>query len=116
MLVSEGLLRAGPPYLTHPHPHTGPDGYQWTESGIPVNRAGAGEGDVEAAVQPGGDVATALYFGPFSGVADAHRQLREQIEAAGLKPGAAPREVYHTSPEDTDPDNHVTELVWPLEA
>jgi effector-binding domain-containing protein len=114
VLLSEGLLQAGAPYFTHPHPDR--DGVQWTESGIPVNRAGAGQGDVEAAVQPGGDVATAFYYGPFSGLADAHRQLRQQIEAAGLKPGLAAREVYHTAPEDTDPDNHVTELIWPLEA
>lgn len=114
VLLSEGLLQAGPPYSTHPHPDR--DGVQWTESGIPVNRAGAGEGDVEAALQPGGDVATALYFGPFSGLADAHRQLGEQIEAARLHPSPAPREVYHTAPEDTDPDHHITELIWPLEA
>jgi effector-binding domain-containing protein len=114
VLVSEGLLQAGPPYFTHPHPDR--DGVQWTESGIPVNRAGAGGDDVEAAVQPGGDVATAVYYGPFSGLADAHRQLRQQIEAAGLKPGPAAREVYHTAPEDTDPANHVTELIWPLES
>ena len=114
VLQSEGLLQAGPPYFTHPHPDR--DGVQWTESGIPVNRAGASEGDVKAAVQPGGDVATTLYFGPFSGLADAHRQLRDQIEAAGLKPGPAPRDVYHTAPEDTDPDDHITELIWPLEA
>jgi effector-binding domain-containing protein len=114
VLMSEGLLQAGPPYYTHPHPDG--DGVQWTESGVPVNRAGAGAGAVEAAVQPGGDAATALYFGPFSGLTDAHRQLREQIEAAGLRPGPGPRDVWHTSQEDTDPDNHVTELIWPLEA
>ena len=113
VLLNEGLLQAGPPYFTHPHPDR--DGVRWTESGIPVNRAGTGEGVVEAAVQPGGDVATALYFGPFRGLGHAHRQLREQIEAAGLNPGPAPRQVYHTAPDDTDPDNHVTELIWPLE-
>ena len=114
VLLSEGLLQAGPPYFTHPHPDR--DGVHWMEFGIPVNGAGAGHGEVEAAVQPRGDVATAFYYGPFSGLADAHRQLRQQIEAAGLRPGLAAREVYHTAPEDTDPDNHVTELIWPLEA
>lgn len=29
--------------------------------------------------------------------------------------GPAPPEVYHTAPEDTDPDDHITELVWLLE-
>jgi effector-binding domain-containing protein len=114
VLMGEGVLQAGPPYYTHPHPD--PDGVRRTEAGIPVNRAGDGDGDVEAAVQPGGDVATAVYYGPFSGLADARRQLRQQIEATGLRPGPALREVYHTAPEDTDPDNHVTELIWPLEA
>jgi effector-binding domain-containing protein len=113
-LVRQGLLQAGPPYYTHPHP--GANGVQWTEAGIPVNRAGAAEGPVQAAIRRGGDVATALYYGPFSGLPDARAQLRQQIEATGLKPGPALREVYHTAPEETDPDNHVTELIWPLDA
>ena len=91
-------------------------GVRWTESGIPVNRAGSGEGQVEASVQSGGEVATALYFGPFRGLSDARRQFREQIEAAGLRPGCDPREVYQTAPEDTGPENHITELIWPIGA
>lgn len=114
VLLAEGLLQAGPPYFSYEEADR--DGVRWTESGIPVNRAGSGEGQVEASVQPGGEVATALYFGPFRGLSDARRQLREQIETAGLRPGSDPREVYQTAPEDTDPENHITELIWPIGA
>lgn len=112
-LLSQGLVQAGPPYGLAEEPDG--DGTHDVEWGIPTSAPGRAEGGVEAAVQPGGPVATAFYYGPFSGLPDAHRQLGEQIAAAGLIVAGPARDLYHTAPEETDPDHHVTELVWPLE-
>src|SRR5262245_856708 len=42
VLLAEGLLQAGPPYFSHPEADR--EGVAWTEAGIPVHRAGVGEG------------------------------------------------------------------------
>lgn len=112
-LIAQGLMQAGPPYESRGEADD--EGMSWVEVGIPVNRDGISEGAVEAAVLPGGDVATALYAGPFRGLPAAHQQLRTEIDAGGLRTAGAPRVLYHTAPEETDPDNHLTELVWPVE-
>lgn len=112
VMLSEGLLQAGPPYGQFEQPDAA--GPHTVEFGIPTSDLGRGEGEVEAAEQPGGVAATAFYYGPFSGLRDAHRLLGEQIAAAGLTAAGSMREMYHTAPEETDPDHHVTELIWPL--
>lgn len=111
-LLRQGLVQAGPPYGSAEEPDQ--DGMHEVEWGIPTSAPGRSEGEVEAAVQPGGPVATAFYYGPFSGLPDAHRQLREQIAALGFTAAGPARLLYHTAPEETDPDHHVTELVCPL--
>lgn len=114
VLLSQGLVQAGPPYGSAEEPDR--EGMHAVEWGIPTGTLGHAEGDVEAVEQPGGPVATAFYYGPFSGLPDAHRQLAEQIAAMGLTAAGPARMLYHTAPEETDPDHHVTELVCPLQA
>jgi AraC family transcriptional regulator len=112
-LVRQGLRQAGPPYCSYRD--FDERGLMHAESGIPVDRAGLTDGRVEPGVLPGGDVASVLYTGPYAGVGDAHRQLRSEMEAAGLTAVGEPRDVYVTSPDATpDPEDYVTEVVWPI--
>ena len=111
VLENQGLLSAGPPYLTSV------ESGGW-EAGVPVDRAGVAEGRVVPGVLPGGEVASAYFAGNIYDVEKVEAvvaNLRSQIEAAGLEPAGPLRWVYLTAPELTqDPDNHYTELHWPV--
>jgi hypothetical protein len=109
-LERQGLASAGPPY-TRFHPGG------W-EAGVPVDRAGISEGRVVPAVLPGGDVASAYFAGNFWDTEKFEAviaNLRTHIKAAGIEPAGALRWTWLTAPELTpDPDNHYTELHWPV--
>ena len=72
---------------------------------------------IELVVCPAGRAVVHTYVGDFTGLCDAWRHLWESLEADGIRPRGEPREHYETSPEEVDdPSEHVTRLVWPLEA
>jgi effector-binding domain-containing protein len=120
-LERQGLASAGPPYtvfgeeLSPGHEQLDPDGW---EAGIPVDRAGIPEGRVIPAVLPGGEVASAYFTGNWADVKKLEAviaNLRTQIEAAGLEPSGALRWIWLSDPAVTpDPENHYTELHWPV--
>lgn len=113
VLNLQGLSQAGPPYYSAGEPDD--EGCRNLESGIPVGTAGVADGEVEAAVLPGGDVASVLYRGRYEGIDAAYRQLWKSIEEAGLQPGGEPRDSYLTSPDATpDPEDYLTEVLWPV--
>lgn len=113
ILNRQGLKQAGPPYFSAGEPDD--HGCSTTESGIPVNAPGQREGEVEAAVQRGGDVASLLYRGPYEGIEAAYRQLWTEIDEQGFRPTGEPRDSYLTSPDATpDPDDYLTEVIWPI--
>jgi DNA-binding transcriptional MerR regulator len=109
----QGLTQAGPPYFSAAEPDDA--GERSFESGIPVDRAGTAEGEVEPGVLPGGDVASVLYTGSFDGIDLAYRELWKQLTDAGFVPAGEPRDSYLSDPETTaDPQNHFTEVIWPV--
>ncbi|HEV8460893.1 MAG TPA: MerR family transcriptional regulator [Gaiellaceae bacterium] len=57
------------------------------------------------------------YVGEFIGLHEAWRLFWQTLRVDGIEPRGVPREHYETSPEEVnDPSEHVTRLVWPLEA
>lgn len=113
VLSLQGLTQAGPPYFSAGEPDD--EGQRSIESGIPVGSAGVADGEVEAAVLVGGDVASLLYRGRYEGIDAAYRQLWKSIQEAGLRPTGEPRDIYLTSPDATpDPENYLTEVLWPV--
>jgi effector-binding domain-containing protein len=106
----QGLASAGPPYTLFLDAG-------W-EAGVPVDQAGTSDGRVIPATLPGGDVASAYFAGnvfDWEKVEAVVANLRAQIEAAGLEPASPLRWIWLTAPELTpDPDNHYTELHWPV--
>lgn len=117
----QGLASAGPPYtvfgeeLSPGHQTLEEDGW---EAGVPVDRVGTPEGIVIPAVLPGVEVASAYFTGDWGDVDKVKAvitNLRTQIEAAGLQPAGPLRWIWLTDPTVTpDPDNHYTELHWPV--
>lgn len=113
VLNRQGLTQAGPPYFSAGEPDD--EGRRRIESGIPVGQVGADDGEVEAAMLPGEDVASVLYRGRYDGIDAAYRQLWKSIEATTLRPAGEPRDVYLTSPAATpNPDDYLTEVLWPV--
>jgi effector-binding domain-containing protein len=120
-LERQGLASAGPPYtifseeMSPGHQQIEPWGF---EAGMPVDRAGVPEGQVIPAILPGGEVASAYFAGNMMDVEKVKAviaNLRTQLEAAGLEPSGPLRWIWLTAPEHTpDPDNHYTELHWPV--
>ncbi|GAA4983085.1 GyrI-like domain-containing protein [Actinopolymorpha pittospori] len=120
-LEHQGLAAAGPPYtvfgeeLSPGHQEPKADGW---EAGVPVDRAAVPEGHVIPAVLPGGEVASAYFSGNWADVEKVEAviaNLRAQIEAAGLELGGPLRWIWLSDPTVTpDPDNHYTELHWPV--
>ncbi|MBO0713118.1 MAG: GyrI-like domain-containing protein [Acidimicrobiales bacterium] len=110
----QGLNLAGPPYWICPDGTDERGGWRW-EAGVPVSQAGVGDGRVDAAVLPGGEVASIYYRGGFERAGEVNAYLRGEIEAAGLTPEGEVRWIGLTDPaEVSDPEDHYSELVWPV--
>lgn len=107
----QGLASAGPPYTLFL------ESAGW-EAGVPVDRAGVPEGRIIPAVLPGGEVASAYFSGniwDWEKVEAVIANLQTQLEAAGLEPAGPLRWIWLTDPALTpDPENHYTELHWPV--
>jgi effector-binding domain-containing protein len=82
------------------------------DAGVRVDgEVGAG-GGVRAATTPGGRVATAAYWGPFSGLPEVHRRIRDWCTANGHMPAGTNWEIYgHWS---DDPNEQRTDVFWLL--
>ena len=58
---------------------------------------------MEAAVLPGGDVASVIYRGPYSGVGTAYEAVQEWLRQNGYKVSGEPWESYLDGPEVAEP-------------
>lgn len=110
----QSLSLAGPPYWTCSEKASEQGTMRW-EAGVPVDRMGSAEAEVQAALLPGGEVASIYYRGSFDRAGEVNLYLRGAIEAAGLKPEGDVRWIGLTDPAETpNPEDHYSELVWPL--
>jgi DNA-binding transcriptional MerR regulator len=72
---------------------------------------------MELVTCPAGRHVVHTYVGEFMGLHEAWRLFWETLRFDGVEPKGPPREHYETDPaEVNDPSEHVTRLVWPLEA
>jgi effector-binding domain-containing protein len=85
------------------------------EIGAVVDRDVAPAGRVTSGSLPAGEVARAVYHGPYDGLADAYDELAAWIAAQGRTPAEDTWEVYLTGPEaGSDASAWATECFWPL--
>lgn len=82
------------------------------EAGVRVAGEVAAGGGVRGIATPAGTVATATYWGPFNGLPEVHRRIREWCAAQGQTPAGTSWEVYgHWS---DDPNEQRTDVHWLL--
>jgi effector-binding domain-containing protein len=111
-IVSNGGKVVGPPFGRY-HDTTG-DEFD-VEVGVPVAAALHGTDNIKADKLPASEVATLKYVGPYDGLQEAHRALREWVETNGKKPAGPAWESYvsrKASPSDTT--ENVTKLYLPI--
>jgi effector-binding domain-containing protein len=107
-----GAPLAGRPFIRYLS--TGP-GLWSIEGGCVVASAAPGEGEVEAAVLPGGSAIVAMHGGSYDTMTDTYAEMHRWAEQNGFHVGSAPWESYITDPaEHPDPANWRTEIYWPL--
>ncbi|HTZ23887.1 MAG TPA: GyrI-like domain-containing protein [Streptosporangiaceae bacterium] len=84
------------------------------EVGVQVTRSFEPAGHVVASALPGGLVATATHTGPIAKIGDAHRAVRDWINANGHRPAGPYWEIYG----DPDPTtgHFDVEVFWSLAA
>jgi effector-binding domain-containing protein len=92
--------------------HPEESGQYVLDAGVRVDgEVGAG-GGVRIAATPGGRAATVAYWGPFSGLPEVHRRVRDWCAANGDVPAGATWEVYgHWS---DNADDQRTDVFWLL--
>jgi len=92
------------------------DGVVDLKVGWPVSGTVEPPAPIELYRCPAGRAVVNVYHGDFPGLHAAWRQLYETLRADGIEPQGEMREHYETSPEEvSDPSEHVTRLVWPLD-
>jgi DNA-binding transcriptional MerR regulator len=85
--------------------------------GWPINTTEQPPAPIERYTIGAGRAAVYRFVGDYSELHVAWRRMHEAVRAQGFEPKGAPRECYETSPEEvSDPSEHRTLLVWPLEA
>lgn len=109
-----GYTMVGPP-LTR-YVSWGP-GLISLEAGLPVAPGANGEGDIQLGELPAGRAVTTVHTGPYDGLGDAHAAVEKWIAAEELEVAGAPWEVYLTDPgEVPNPDEWMTQIVWPVQS
>ena len=110
-LAASGVTPVAPPFLVASPPRAGA---MDIELGVPCASPPAA-GDLFAGTLPGGRAAVTTYRGPYDAIGPTYEALSRWIFTNGHTMAGPPREVFLTGPEDVaSPDEHVTELVWPI--
>lgn len=111
-LAAQGIAPVGP-WFTH-HLKMDPAIFDF-EICVPIGRAVAAVGRVQAGELPAAKVARTVYRGPYEGLGAAWQEFMAWIADNGLTPRADLWEIYAAGPESSpDPANWRTELVRPL--
>jgi len=102
---------AGPPYVAYYN-----DDMEDLdiEIGFPVARELPGRGEIEAGETPSGRVATCVHVGPYSDIEPAYEALAHWVDENGYEPTGVAYEFYLNDPEETPPEELMTEIMFPL--
>jgi effector-binding domain-containing protein len=112
-LAQQHIRPAGTPFAILPAPN-GKESVE-VEVALPAVRRVADRGRVEGRVVPGCRALATVHHGPYSELASAYHALAVAMKEQGIEPAAEPREVYVNNPEDLEPDEYETEVLWPVD-
>ena len=111
LMAAAGDRAAGPPLARW---HAWQDDRGTMELAVPVRGGAKGSGRVEKGTLPGGRAVVATHVGPYTGLADAWRRVREWIREKGLEGRDAPWEVYLSDCREVPAERLQTRIVWPV--
>lgn len=118
-IAEKGLSPAGMPRAVYySTPGVGPESEARWEVQAPVqgsadeqacDASGCGVKRVDAR-----QVASIMYKGPYDGIASTYVALQEWVDSNGYSIAGAPEELYYSDPNDTPPDEYLTEIRFPV--
>jgi effector-binding domain-containing protein len=112
-LNAQEHVTVGPPIVRY---HGGDVREIAIEVGFPVAEPVPETDAIRNSELPGGNAATVLHWGDYSGLAEAWASLENWIEAEGLTPNGPRWEIYWVDPAQAKSESELrTELVWPVE-
>lgn len=118
-LGKEGLFGAGARHfgLCHDDPEVTPAEKIRYDACCTVDHAYRPHGDIGVMEIEGGDYAMTTHFGPFETIGDTYaRLLGEWLPRSGYEVRSAPcLEIYLTDPENTEPEDYLTDIYMPLQ-
>ena len=119
-LGKEGLLGGGSQFIgiCHDDPVVTPANRIRYDACVTVDQRFRARGDIGVQIIAGGDYAVMTHFGPYEKLGESYTKLLGQwLPRSGRNLGATPCfEVYLNSPENTEPEDLVTDIHAPLEA
>jgi effector-binding domain-containing protein len=108
-----GVTPTGPPMTIYPAPDD--DGMFEIAVAWPVAEPVLERGPIHSWTLPSVRALRLRLTGPYERLSNGYRLLEETMADNGLEPAGDPREAYVTDPaEVTDPDEYVTEILWPI--
>jgi AraC family transcriptional regulator len=119
LLGKDGLLGPGAQFIGIPHddPAVTPSQKIRYDACVTVDAKFRADGEIGVQVVPGGDYAVLTHFGPYENLGDSYAKLLGQwLPRSGRRLRATPcLEIYFNSPENTEPEDLVTDIHAPLE-
>ena len=71
-------------------------------------------GSVTSDTLPGGRAAQILHLGSYDSLSETYGRLMTWLDEQGLGVGPVMWEMYLNEPDPENPDNTITQIVWPL--
>ena len=120
MLGKEGLLGGATQFIgiCHDDPAVTPSERIRYDACVTVDEQFRPAGEIGVQTIPGGDYAVLTHFGPYAQLSESYARLLGQwLPRSGRNLGLTPCfEVYLNSPENTEPEDLITDIHAPLEA
>lgn len=110
-LGQKGLAPAGGPYVGY---HNEDMDDLDVEIGFPVAGTPAAEGEILAGSIPAGSYAACMHRGPYSEIEGAYTALMAWIQEGGLQPTGVCYEIYLNDPDETAPEELLTQVLFPV--
>ncbi|HLV30211.1 MAG TPA: GyrI-like domain-containing protein [Chitinispirillaceae bacterium] len=109
----EGVQCSGYPYVLY---HNMDMNNLDVDIGWPVQHDANGEGRIKPSTIPGGKVLFATHKGPYSTLENTYKEVMAYIEKNGIKTTEWMYEMYPNSPQDTPPEELITEIYFPVKS
>ncbi|MDO5575885.1 MAG: GyrI-like domain-containing protein [Fibrobacter sp.] len=107
----KGILCCGAPFIRY---HSFDIDNMDVDIGWPIQQEDAGDGRIKFIKVPGCRAVHETYKGPYSNLCEANKNVMNYISENGIKTAEWMYEVYPNSPEDTLPEDLITEIYYPI--